>query len=527
MFKLLKKLRFLLFLASLLFLALLIFECAGYGYEKLVVKNNPLIASYLAGDSISVEQEKAHFDEEPLSSLLEQTGKADTIKLPKLNPDTEELLDYFLTGALLDEETRADQRLAFRSWSGQAREYYARLTRETVIVFNAENVVRHCYGEEAPYFEGFQRSVTMALLHQAGILNHVYAALEKARESNQPVSFSFLWFEHNPTSPIFSAWCIPGLRSGPAWAHDYIFVALHPEEVQRTEQALAPEEQRWETKHFRYKANYTEEDPLEFSTNSLGFRDRERTFPKEPECFRILCIGDDVVVEGSTNDHTFPALLEKELVKTFPDNHIEVLNAGLSEITSAGHLLHFFDYMALEPDLILMQPGSSDMLKFYNRLKVNLLPTLSRGVRWFLPDLTAPSSPSFSTALEHALGTNLDLFLRLLKEKEVPCILMAQPYLDYNLLSRQEVNYFNWRGKEDLDFPAFSLKTYGHLLQLSNTLLEEKAQIFGFWYLPIEQALPGNNTAFQSFTRLRSSGIEGKTQLSARFLQPLLETLLK
>ncbi|NLN92301.1 MAG: hypothetical protein GX130_03195 [Candidatus Hydrogenedens sp.] len=526
MFRFIKKYSlFLLYLLILLSGIGLLLEGAGYLYERHLQKNNPLIAAALAGEEPPVADEVPDFT----LSHTEIQGWSEP-KSPshlKLNPDTLQLMEAFLAEPDPDGEKQMQLRLDFRSWSGQAREYYARLTRETVIVFNAENTVRHCYGTDAPYFEGNQGAITLAFLHHAGILKKVHKALASVRDKDKALEFSFPWSEQVANSPVFTAWCVPGLRSGPAWAHDYLFVARHPEKVERSERENDLFSSPFETVRFRYKANYQAEAPSNFRTNSLGYRDQERDIPKPEGTFRILCIGDDSTVKGKDNNSTYPALLEEHLRDLLPEQKIEVLNAGISGIDSSGQLLRFFDYMALDPDLILFQPGSSDLLNLYHTGWINFLPSFSHAARWFLPELLAPSSSAFFEALEHSLGINLNLFLALLKEKNIPCVLIAQPCPDPDLLSSQELTYFNWLGKEVFDFPAFSIESYARLIHVFNTLLESQAHTSGIFYFPADKTETGNLSIFQDFRDLNEAGIERKIKLMGHALRPLLETLLK
>lgn len=528
MFRLFKKYSLFLFCGIIFFVVIaLLIEGAGYLYEKHLLKKNPLIAASLAGEervtaSESQDQPLSESGQLPASPSASQSGAA-----PKLNPDTLEVVETFLTEPNPDNDVQMQRRLDFRSWSGQAREYYTRFTRETVMVFNAENTLRHCYGVDASYFEGNQRAVSLAFLHHAGILTRIYEALATARDTDQAVELSLPWSEHIADSPVFTAWCVPGLRTGPAWAHDYLFVARHPEKIERPGKDKILEDSPFEFKDFRFKASYVDEASGNFSTNRLSFRDVERDLPKAEESLRILCIGDDATVEGRENSSTYPALLEQSLAALLPEHTVEVLNIGTSGINSSGHLLRFFEYMALEPDMVLFQPGTSDLLDLYHTRMINFLPSFSCAARWFLPEMLAPSSSDFSTALEHALGINLNLFLLLLKEQNVPCVLLPQPGPDPELLSKEETAYFTWQGKETFGFPAFSLKAYTRLLQITNRLLEDKAQAFDLVYFPADKTAAGTARDFQDFRQLTEQGIERKVEMLTQQLLPLIETLLK
>lgn len=52
--------------------------------------------------------------------------------------------------------------------------------------------------------------------------------------------------------------------------------------------------------------------------------------PKPRDKYRIICIGGSTTFEGSTNNSTYPALLENKLNNYFHCDRIEVLNCGIS-----------------------------------------------------------------------------------------------------------------------------------------------------------------------------------------------------
>jgi lysophospholipase L1-like esterase len=63
-----------------------------------------------------------------------------------------------------------------------------------------------------------------------------------------------------------------------------------------------------------------------FSTNSLGFRGKERSATKREGVLRILCLGDSTAFGNVT---TYPDELESVLSHRFPGREFEVLNAGV------------------------------------------------------------------------------------------------------------------------------------------------------------------------------------------------------
>jgi len=95
--------------------------------------------------------------------------------------------------------------------------------------------------------------------------------------------------------------------------------------------------------------------------NSLGYRTREFT-PRKPEgTIRVLCIGGSTTVAGRTNDETYPALLEKKLKQRWPGLPLEVLNLGISGVTSEQWRDQLPKLLAFEPDVVVQYDAINDI----------------------------------------------------------------------------------------------------------------------------------------------------------------------
>lgn len=102
------------------------------------------------------------------------------------------------------------------------------------------------------------------------------------------------------------------------------------------------------------------------TTNSFGFRDRERLAAKPPGVFRIVCLGSSNTYGALVNDgETYPARLEALLNARGGRRRYEVWNAGVSAYTlgqsaaSAENIARDFD-----PDLLLIQLHSTKRRPF-------------------------------------------------------------------------------------------------------------------------------------------------------------------
>lgn len=98
-------------------------------------------------------------------------------------------------------------------------------------------------------------------------------------------------------------------------------------------------------------------------TNSLGFRDPERSRKKPPRTFRVICLGAYVTFgHGVEDDQAFPRVLERRLNSGRGGGpRFEVWNAGGHSATAIHGLAlletELFDY---EPDLLILEYGFSD-----------------------------------------------------------------------------------------------------------------------------------------------------------------------
>lgn len=91
-------------------------------------------------------------------------------------------------------------------------------------------------------------------------------------------------------------------------------------------------------------------------TNSLGFRDEEIPLDKQPDEFRILCLGDSVTFGYRLEEpQTYVAQLEALLNQHYQRRHFQVINAGVDGYSTFQEL-HLLKQkgLALKPDLILV-----------------------------------------------------------------------------------------------------------------------------------------------------------------------------
>jgi lysophospholipase L1-like esterase len=95
--------------------------------------------------------------------------------------------------------------------------------------------------------------------------------------------------------------------------------------------------------------------------NSRGYRTREFAVPKPADVVRIACIGGSTTVAGRTNEETYPALLERKLRARLPGLRIEVLNLGVSSVTSEYWFARLDRVLGFEPDVVVQYDAVNDI----------------------------------------------------------------------------------------------------------------------------------------------------------------------
>ena len=104
-----------------------------------------------------------------------------------------------------------------------------------------------------------------------------------------------------------------------------------------------------------------------YRINSRGLRDEEMRFPKPPEVFRILMLGDSFTFGVGADLHdTFTKQLEVLLNALGSAGHYEVLNGGCSSYSPIlEYLFLVHKGLALAPDLVILNYDLSDVQDDY------------------------------------------------------------------------------------------------------------------------------------------------------------------
>jgi|GEM_PF-457300 len=497
-------------------------EIGALARQMYVERSNPLIAAYRAGRPIPAGNAAVKAEIVPpfLPDVL--TGWETRPAPFDHDPSMEQVLQWGAPRRDVDVVERMAHREAFGGLTDAARETYARLGKEMVIAFGPYRKIIRVYGSDKFFFEGINRLLLRAVLFNKNIVPEVYAALDKSLQTSERQEFTLYWPCREAAEALLSGVSIPS-AGGRTGEHAYVFLNLNPDDILPGPAGGLPEDSRWISPHFRFKANYSGEAHPGFKTNSLGFRDTERAVPKPQNVFRVLCLGGSTTQEGDTNETTYPALLEARLRKAFPGRDIEVVDAGIPGISTPTHLLRFADYAALEPDLVIMHLGVNDTLLRYNTWLVNAPASRLRCVRLFCPSLLAPSVANFQRFHREYMIRNMELMSVMFQRLGAAIAFASIAWPDPHAITVQERQYYDYQGQYTWEFPAFSLKTYVKYINASNAMVKDLAASLGAAYIPVAESLRGGSNVFTDFCHMTPGGIDAKAEIMFSTVYPLIQ----
>jgi len=200
--------------------------------------------------------------------------------------------------------------------------------------------------------------------------------------------------------------------------------------------------------------------------NNEGFRGTEINVSKTNNDYRIIIIGGSTVFgAGLGNDNqTIPYELNKKFKEKF--NNVEVINAGISSLTSFEELYHFKEKLIqLEPNLVIIYDGwnnvayktisdpeilntDANKLQFkdfqkYLRTPVVLyryvvLPIIDSQLFSNLDTMDAPIinksdlyDPQISNSIASLWYKHMNEFCQISNEKQIQSVVILQPTLDH------------------------------------------------------------------------------------------------
>lgn len=104
-------------------------------------------------------------------------------------------------------------------------------------------------------------------------------------------------------------------------------------------------------------------DNREIHINAYGFRGEEILKTKSKGIYRIFVLGGSTVLNrGVPYEKNFVRLVEKKLQKKYPNEKIEMLNAGVDGYSTQHSLIDYmFRIKDFNPDLIIVMQGINDL----------------------------------------------------------------------------------------------------------------------------------------------------------------------
>ena len=144
-------------------------------------------------------------------------------------------------------------------------------------------------------------------------------------------------------------------------------------------------------------------EPVELRTNSLGLRGDEIADPKPPGVYRIVCLGDEVILGPELNESELLTRILQDELQQRSRVSIEVINAGVPSYCPLLSYLQFRHRLeGLNPDLIVAHFDPSDVFDDRRFRRLTDLGPSERPLVCTHPDLltdpmTKPLSESFLT----------------------------------------------------------------------------------------------------------------------------------
>lgn len=293
----------------------------------------------------------------------------------------------------------------------------------------------------------------------------------------------------------------------------------------------------WELPFMAYEKHSKKHDHIsvlgiaeDFYINNCGFRDRDIILPKPAGVYRILCIGASTTEEGITNNHTYPARMEVLINRHFSSSVVDVVNCGISGMNSMKHWMRFPDYLALEPDMLVIYNATNDICH-------QLLPRLvaeatekqrllrhSRFIVEYFNECLLPPDADISSFIRELIMPYLRHIIHEAHERGIKTTVCSFAAPRRPLLSWQEYAYFNYLTLRDWGGSYVTFDSYLRILDIYNGELKKLCDDEGSLYIPVAENLQGGASLFGDICHLREKGIMLKSQIVADTLIPQIET---
>ena len=286
----------------------------------------------------------------------------------------------------------------------------------------------------------------------------------------------------------------------------------------------------WKTPWFEYRANAVLSQA--WYSNNVGFRDGYLALPKPPGAIRIVCVGGSTTLEGTSNDTTYPNVLERKLRQHFGSDAIDVVNCGVGGMGSLGERKRTFDYLRLEPDLIIHYNFVNDACHvLFPQWEREARPWRkllreSRFINLYCNRLLVPTRNEMLTQLEHTTLANLRLMSEAVRSKGVDMAIASFACPDWHTLSREEKDFFESHLKKHWQGRYVTFPTYSRLVGLYNEQVRALCEQAGLRYIPLAEGLQGGANYFTDICHMSSAGIERKATVMFEHIEEYVASRL-
>ena len=501
-----------------LVMALLVLELGALSAQLYVERSNPYIIAFRDGLSLPASGPPV-FTTSNGGYFPVEIGGWDTLENKPLNIPLQTVLNKESYKPDLSTVNKEHLENNFVRLTDEEKEYYAVMHAKFILALDHQFILRECYGAYKMLFAGYQKYATLSLMRWTGAWDDICTGLGIAEQKQEARRVKTTFPTMQARMFPIEADCLPPATINGKGIRKYVAYRAHPELLAETLRKQMPADTIWDIPFYRYKRA---QNSSSFSTNSDGLRSDEITLPKPKDAFRILCIGGSTTEEGSSNETTYPSLMRSCLQQAFPDHKIEVINAGLSGISSDWHLLRLKDYLAYEPDMVIIHVGVNDLWRRYNlKWAVNMLANSSHFARILF------SSPAFQ-GNSSISNTRLCLEIMAMSFQQhgaaVAFASIAHPSTD--LISKAEKQYFNYQAWSKWDLSAFSFDQYVNDIECSNKMLQDISKKYHAFYIPVAESIKGTTNIFWDFCHMTQEGINAKAKIIATFLEKPLEKQL-
>lgn len=283
-----------------------------------------------------------------------------------------------------------------------------------------------------------------------------------------------------------------------------------------------PADSPWELPFFQYKKNLSgvKTRGWELSTNEQGFRNRNVAVPKPAGTFRILCIGGSTTEEGPSLDRTYPAFLEQQLKGAFPGKNIEVVNAGVSGMTTRKHLARLADYFALEPDLMILYEGVNDAAldlpiewHLFELSAWRRLASHSSFLRCFVNGLFSPNRIRMEGAVQELPVANLQAIAAAAMKRGIRTAVCSVAAPDPDLLTPSEWQFYDYDARTHWKDPLLSFRLYVNTVHAFNSALPDLCKANGLFYIPVAEHMRGGSELFVDICHMTDDAIQRKAEV--------------